>query len=301
MDATEVKDLAARLADEMAADFQKAREVGEKIQEVKAVVHQSLHNIDGLQSELGILALLESKLTGLHDEARRREEDLAGLKEELAELEEAARAPVADPEELDLLQARITKGREILRQLEVAGHVRQHTTRLQDGLADLQREVDILEHLVQVLGPDGVKQTLLGDRLAGFTKQLNDNLAAFTDGRYQLAWGEDYTPVIRHSGHVLPVRLLSKSEQFRVGVAFQAAIAKAAGLKFLAVDDMEILDQGNLDLLTGYLQTLVEFEQILLFCTMGDTEPRNPGRPGVSMFRVKAGAVSAIKRGEGSD
>lgn len=167
---------------------------------------------------------------------------------------------------------------------------------MQAALTSYQAEYAILDYLVKALGPDGAGQSLLGDRLAEFTGRLNDQLAASTEARYQLAWQQDFTPVIEAGGHPFILKLLSKSEQLRVGIAIQAAIAKITGLKFLAVDEVDMLDQDNRELLTSsLLEALDQFDQILLFCTVGDVIPKNPGLPGLKMFWVEAGTVDEIR------
>jgi len=99
--------------------------------------------------------------------------------------------------------------------------------------------------------------------------------------------GEKYTAAA--------LKLLSKSEQLRVGIAVSEALSAAAGLKFLAIDEADILEQDNRDLLAGMpLDTAAEFDQVLVFTTVGDVRPENPGIPGVKMFLVDEGAVREI-------
>ena len=42
------------------------------------------------------------------------------------------------------------------------------------------------------------------------------------------------------------------------------------------------------------LDTAAEFDQVLVFTTVGDVTPENPGIPGVKMFLVDEGAVREI-------
>ncbi len=85
-----------------------------------------------------------------------------------------------------------------------------------------------------------------------------------------------------------------------MGIALQTAIAKITGLNFLAVDELDMLDQDNRDLLTGsLLSVLDQFDQMMLFCTVGDVQPQSPDLPGVKMFWVEDGAVSEIGRKAG--
>ncbi|MBF7081712.1 hypothetical protein IT084_01785 [Desulfallas sp. Bu1-1] len=176
----------------------------------------------------------------------------------MAAWEEVLQKGGADPEAADRLQERITRGREILRRLEIAEHGRRQAAQLQQDLETLQHEVAVADHLVKALGTGGVRKNLLGNRLSAFTNHLNSLLAACTEGRYQLIWQNDFTPLVTRDGHALPMKLLSKSEQLRVGIAVQAAIAKTTGLNFLAVDEVDMLDQDNRDLLTGTLLEVLD-------------------------------------------
>jgi len=42
------------------------------------------------------------------------------------------------------------------------------------------------------------------------------------------------------------------------------------------------------------LDTAEEFDQVLVFTTVGDMQPENPGLPGVKMFWVEEGKVKEI-------
>ena len=91
------------------------------------------------------------------------------------------------------------------------------------------------------------------------------------------------------------MKLLSKSEQLRVGITISEALSAAAGLKFLAIDEADMLEQDNRDLMAGMLlDTAAEFDQVLVFTTVGDVNPDNPGIPGVKLFLVEEGAVREI-------
>ncbi|MCL6558659.1 MAG: hypothetical protein K6U74_07605 [Firmicutes bacterium] len=237
---------------------------------------------------------MENEISFLDMAIDRAQKELAGVEEELAGIEEA-KAGEVDPEAVNYLDERIAKGREIFRQLDLAEHGRRQAAQLQADLKMLQKEVEILETLVKALGPDGIRKNLFGDQLKAFTNQLNSILTLITEGHYQLTWDSDFTPLIRKNGSLLPIKLLSKSEQHRVGIAFQTAIAKQAGLKFLAIDEVDMLDQDNRDLLTGTLiDQMDEFDQIMMFCTIGDVEPQNPGIPGLKMFWVEDGNVKEL-------
>jgi len=64
---------------------------------------------------------------------------------------------------------------------------------------------------------------------------------------------------------------------------------------------VDMLDQDNRDLLMVTMLTAAEqFDQIMLFCTVGEVQPADPGLPGVKMFWVEDGRVTELGRDEGS-
>ncbi|MDF9408198.1 hypothetical protein L7E55_07470 [Pelotomaculum isophthalicicum JI] len=126
---------------------------------------------------------------------------------------------------------------------------------------------------------------------------MNANLAGLTDGEYSVEFAPDMSPIVKHASAVVPARLLSTSEQLRVGIAVQEAIAAYLGLRILAIDGADLLDQDNRDRLTGFVLERAEageFDQVLVFSTVGDVQPANPGLPRFKMFRVEAGTVREI-------
>jgi exonuclease SbcC len=237
---------------------------------------------------------VENEISFLDMAIERARKEMAGAEEELARIEET-KAGETNPEAVDYLDERIDRGREILRQLDLAEHGRRQAGLLQADLKAIQKEVEFLEALVKVLGPDGIRKALFGDQLKDFTELLNNQLSLITEGRYQLTWDDDFTPLVRQNGSLLPLKLLSKSEQLRVGIAFQTTIAKQAGLRFLAVDEVDMLDQDNRDLLTGtMISQMDEFDQTIMLCTVGDVTPKNPEIPGLKMFLVENGNVKEL-------
>lgn len=300
MSGGEVQELINQLELENAAAAEKVDQLRAGIRKVQDQKRELQHRAGAIEKTLAELDTARIALHGLDEAIARTQRELDNTWQEVSTWEEALQKGGADPEEIDRLQGRIDQGREILRRLELAEHGHQQARQLQQDLKTLEAELAVTERMVKALGPDGIRKTLLGDRIAGLTKEINTLLAAFTEGRYQITWKDDFTPLVHQDGTALPVKLLSKSEQLRVGIALQAAIAKMTGLNFLAVDEVDMLDQDNRDLLTGtMLGMLDQFDQIMLFCTVGDVQPQNPGLPGVKMFWVKNGTVSELGGGRG--
>lgn len=227
---------------------------------------------------------------------------LEGLTAERASLEsEWDSLPEADAgekaeEELGRITAHITEGEEVLRQLDEASVTAEKITVLKQDIEMLATELADLETLVKALGPEGLRRDMLASILEGFVGRVNDRLGRLTEGAYQVFLGEGMTILCRaNGGPVLPLRLLSRSEQLRAGIAISEALSAAAGLKFLAIDEADMLEQDNRDLLAGMLlDTAEEFDQALVFTTVGDVAPENPGIPGVKIFLVDEGAVREI-------
>ncbi|AQS60272.1 AAA family ATPase [Desulforamulus ferrireducens] len=300
MSGGEVQELINQLELENTAAAEKVDHLRAGIKKIQGQKRELQHRAGAIEKTLAELDAARTALHGLGEAIARTQRELDNTRQEASAWEETLHKSGADPEEIDRLQGRIDQGRDILRQLEVAEHGRRQARQLQQDLEVLEKELAVTERMVKALGPDGIRKTLLGDRIAGLTEKINTLLAAFTDERYQITWKEDFTPLVHRDGSALPVKLLSKSEQLRVGIALQAAIAKITGLKFLAVDEVDMLDQDNRDLLTGTLLGMLgQFDQIMLFCTVGDVIPQNPGLPGVKMFWVEGGAVSELGGGRG--
>lgn len=132
--------------------------------------------------------------------------------------------------------------------------------------------------------------------LEGFVTRVNDRLGRLTEGTYHIRLTPDMTLLCcANGGPFLPLKLLSKSEQLRVGIAISEALSAAVGIQFLAIDVADMLDQENRDLLAGMLLEVAdEFDQVLVFTTVGDVQPENPALPGVKMFWVEEGAVHEL-------
>lgn len=59
-----------------------------------------------------------------------------------------------------------------------------------------------------------------------------------------------------------------------------------------------MLDQDNRDLLAEMLlDTADDFDQIVVFTTVGTVPPQNPDLPGVKMFWVEDGSVRGLPIG----
>lgn len=134
-----------------------------------------------------------------------------------------------------------------------------------------QADVDRLEALVAVLGPKGVRATVLQEAVADFEGAINAGLEPFG---FSLAiqadpWG---VSISRDGTTFLPFELLSDGEKLWTGAAFQQALAAVTGLGIVAVDATETVVGLNRSMLTRLIM-LSPVDQILIGMAKGENEP----------------------------
>jgi len=219
----------------------------------------------------------------------------ADLEKEWESMPEA-NANISAEKELEQITGLVAEEEKALKHLNELSAMAGKKARLKQDIETLAAEVADMEVLVKALGPDGLRRDMLAGILEGFTNRVNDRLGQLTEGTYQASLDKDMAILCRvNGGPVLPLRLLSKSEQLRAGIAISDALSAAAGLKFLAIDEADMLEQDNWDPLAGMLLDLAgEYDQVLIFTTVGNVKPENPGIPGVKMFLVNEGSAKEI-------
>jgi len=238
---------------------------------------------------------LQSEINTQSHLAETLEASLSDMKTELQSLPEDDQILLED---LAQLEVSIHQIETALAQYNEVQALASHRVALKQDVETLSAAVADQEILVRALAPDGMRKDLLSGILEGFVKRVNDRLGRLTEGTYHihLAPAPEMTLLCCvNGGPFLPLKLLSKSEQLRVGIAINETLSSAVGLKFLAIDEADMLDQENRDLLAGMLLDLAEeFDQVLVFTTVGDIPPQNPNLPGVKMFWVEDGSVHEL-------
>jgi DNA repair exonuclease SbcCD ATPase subunit len=268
-----------------ASDLEKAYADLEKVRD-----RQEEHREKTMQAER-----IESNIISHRETAERLQEEKVLAENELNGLPQAEDSAGAE-KELARVTALVRECEESLARLVESGVMAEKRTVLQQDIETYTADLADLEILVKALGPDGLRRDRLAGILDGFVGRVNDRLGRLTEGSYQISLGADMEILCRvNGGPVLPLKLLSKSEQLRVGITASEALSAAAGLKFLAIDEADMLEQDNRDLLAGMLlDTASEFDQVMVFTTVGEIQPENPGIPGVKMFQVNEGIVREI-------
>ena len=134
-------------------------------------------------------------------------------------------------------------------------------------LAAAEQEVIIYDALQKALAPDGIPSQMIAEALDGINELLEEAASYFFPGRYLHLTGE-LGIVLQNSPYIT----LSKSAKYRVGIAFQYALARLTGARILLIDEADILDDDRQDDLIKFLLAKVaDFDQIMVFMTC--TEP----------------------------
>lgn len=240
------------------------------------------------------------------DEARKMasrkvqlEQTIADAEREATELAEQANAiktvdPAAAEEKLTGLTERVTKGQGIIRALDDYARGKAALDAMEAEVKRLQAEVNLLESLVEILGPKGLKAKLLSQMTGDIEARANARLDTLTGGQYQvrLDLSDGFAILVSHHGATLPLKELSTSERLRVGIALQDVLNSFTGLGLLIIDDAETLDFQNRQLLMATVQEIADqYDTIIILASRGEVEPTDPGVPGLAVYIVENGTV----------
>jgi len=258
------KDLEAEMASPVAQEPSRTRP------EQRTVVTPS----QTLRNEIRFLESVLGRYKVVREANEKKASELEAVTAQLASLPDTSEQEAA----IAKLRQRISNGEDLL------SRARSHWTavdRYAKATAEkqtLQAEVDRLETLCEVLGPNGVRVQALSEAIGQFEAKVNPYLQPFG---WTLAFTLDpWDVVMNHRS----IDTFSESEQFRIGLGLQLAIASLSGLNFAIVDRLDLLDERNRALAT---QMLIQapLEQIFILST------REPGRalpqaPGVLAYRI---------------
>jgi hypothetical protein len=186
----------------------------------------------------------------------------AALKEELAKLESEPEAGDLDAE-ITARQNRINRGHLFQQSARVYETDLKYYQAKMEKLADAEQEVIIYDALQKALAPDGIPSQMIAEALDGINDLLDEAATYLFPGRYLHLTG-DLGIVLQNSPYVT----LSKSAKYRVGVAFQYALARLVGSRILLIDEADILDTKHFEAFYTFLLAHLEnFDQIMVFLT----------------------------------
>jgi len=231
------------------------------------------------------------------------------IKAELDRIEEQfpahAMSPVGDiessKERLESVLARKEEAQNHLRDIEAIVRSAEERKKLEAESASLQGVVSILEELVPVLEPRGLPARLLADKIGPVEQRINEQLAVITGGEYRVAIraerGIDLDVFRGGSNLALPPENLSMSERLRLGVALAQAVSILSGLRFLVIDEAEMLDPGNRGLLMRGIQALAgQIETTVILATA--ERPTAVTSDQLGVFWVADGTVVPVMAAE---
>ncbi len=249
--------------------------------EVKAVEMESLRErlaelegvIQGTKEELSEYAGIDvatSRLEGHRKALARR----AKLVEEESKLRSVQKPNAGDLDSrMTILVERINKGERVLEKAQQFGSAKEMWETYVREKSSLETKIGLLDRLTEFFGPSGAVECQVGGRIGSFTKDLNRHLAAFGyTCNFALEPFEIRVSSSKDSGFSFSLRHLSESERFRFGVAFQIALAKITGLRFVVIDRADVLDKEKRKMLTTLLVNS-DLDQAIVLATSEEAAP----------------------------
>jgi exonuclease SbcC len=169
----------------------------------------------------------------------KRNEELRRLQAELAALPAEEGSPedntAAIATKIAEYGERIKIGKGLLAEGQRMAAQMQAVERVAAQRKELEQKKVHLENLCSFFGPEGIRVRLIEKNIAAFEGTVN---AALSQYGFEFTFKANPWQILAKGRDV---NRLSRSERFRLGVALQVAIAKASGLDFVLVDNMEIL------------------------------------------------------------
>ncbi len=184
---------------------------------------------------------------------------------------------------LTVLTERIDKAERVLEKARQNQSAREKWEAHLRERARLESRHVMLEKLSSSFGPNGPVLQTARDEIRLLSERVNRHLAAF--GYVCRVSFEPYEIRVsspKNAAHELSLRQLSESEQFRLGIGLQLAVAMATGVGFVVIDRADALDAERRRILTGLLMTS-GLDQAIILAT-GEDAPSATLPEGVKFF-----------------
>ena len=197
---------------------------------------------------------------------------------------------------LQQIETSITKGQTILNTIEAESYniKARHDAKTQHEkrMAELQ----IIEYIVEAFGPKGIKSSVLNRIIKPVEITVNEKMNVLTNGQYTINFRVDdaaFNIYVISNGIERKIQHLSTSEKLRVGIIMQYAINSLTGAKFIAIDNVDMLDSNNKKFFWQFIKAIKEeYETILFFTTSTETKIIN--MPDVNIFHISANTVQTV-------
>ena len=264
--------------------------LAQKAAEIQNLIETREHDLSTIQEDI---SALREKLFRYDDNLER----IGELEKKKAGLEQRLRGCEKDDSEglrerIKRLEIEMEKNRRLLQAAQ-----REEKRKL------LSEKLNAVEVLVQAFSPKGI----MADLLSKAVKSLNDSLAEtmkkLTSGKYSLEINVNDDVDIHLINHQTATRtnikLASSSERFRAGIVVQAVLSGLTRLRFMLIDGLDILDQENKGFFFRFIQEVKNaFDNIFVFCTIGQYAPQNPNLPDMDFWVIKDGNVTRLHRAD---
>lgn len=241
-----------------------------------------------LDEQRGAVQRIVQGLDSYEEQQRTAVARLAEVDARLATLPAAA----GPSPEAETLRGRIAKGDENLRTAEALSRAIDEYAAYTTRAAALDAEVAELEVLVKHLGPKGIKERLLGQRIGALQAKVNRVLGVFELSADYVA--EPWE--LRIKG--VPSRLMARSEAFLCGIAHQIALAAVTGVRLCVIDGMDLLDLENRTALMQILELAVSqkvLDQAIVFATFA-TQPEPSRAAWLAHYLVEGSGDGSLVR-----
>lgn len=220
-----------------AADVRRARAAHD------ASVHIWRTGGERLEKQRHGYTLRKAELQNTQDRIAEARHGIAHLQTALENL-----GDVSEPAEAATLRDRIARGEGIIAEARAWFHAKARRDADLARTEFLRTEVARLEQLCEALGPKGLILDVVEGQRVLFETRVNHALDRFG---YRLEFRiEPWTVLVNGRKSYQ----LSKSEQLRVGLCLQLAIAEISGAWFVAIDEVDMLDSDNRALLEDVIE-----------------------------------------------
>lgn len=228
-----------------------------------------------------VLTAVASRLNGFNEAAKwnqERQSEIDALTAQLSSLREDSQA--VDTTAVETLQSRIAKGDMVLERAQAFWRDKKAYDVALETKKTLDAEVQRLEILCETLGPNGARVQALAEAIGKFESAINIVTKVFGwTVSFRL---EPWTVAV--NGRT--IKAYSESEQFRIGIAIQMAVAAASGLGFLVVDRLDMLDRPNRNAVTNMLMESHDWLNQVVILATRDAEQPLPALPEVKAYRL---------------
>ena len=255
----------------------------DKVALINAVIKQDEEDLGKMQATIDQLREEEKK-----EDKEKLLEYIAAREDELIHI---VIPEVGEENEKDIAEE-IRKLQELIAEVHRANGAMESYQKESERRADLNSKRNALEELVAILSPKGLPGRILAQVMGPFQQTANERLRDLTGGHYELRVQHepDFDIILTIDGErEVNFSGLSSSEKLRVGIVMQDVIARMVGLKFLVVDNADILDETNRKMLFDTLFKMPDYDQIIVLC-MGEARVRS----GCTVFTLRDGRLEEV-------